>query len=306
MRSQLGRYHGGHTLRILILGLRRSGTTIFWQMFRQDARLLAVNEPFNPALSDMPLEIPNRSRRELIEIFREDPEGFWRRFAPIATTEELHADLSDRQQAWLRFLLDRQPGFVMDATRCHFKLGALQALARDAVVVHLHRGPAAVASSHLVPSGSGGFRGKASVRAWGRLTFWSRSSRFDAWGVQSIASNNPESFFGQRMRELGSDPAPLYQLPAVARLMAYWRLMYERIEADGPRLFGDRFLSVSFEEFCDRPREIVGRVYRALGEEASDIDTSQIHPPHGPHRPQDPRWRQFMDAVGIPQELRDV
>ena len=102
-------------MRIFILGLRRSGTTIFWKMFRQDPRLLAVNEPFNPALSEMPVEIPNRSRRELIEIFREDPRDFWRRFAAIGTTEELHDDLTDRQRDWLQFLLDRQPGFVMDA-----------------------------------------------------------------------------------------------------------------------------------------------------------------------------------------------
>lgn len=294
-------------MRIFILGLRRSGTTIFWKMFRQDARLLAVNEPFNPALSEMPVELPNESRRELIEIFREDPQDFWRRFAAIATTEELHEHLTDRQRDWLRFLLDRQSHFVMDATRCHFKLAALHALAPDAVVVHLYRGPASMTTSHLVPTGSGGFRGSAHVRAWRRLTFWGRTKRFDNWGIQTIVSNNPESLFGQRMRELGMDPEPLYELPAVARILAYWRVMYERIEADGARLFGDRFLSVRFEDFCERPKDTVAQVYGALGEEPpAELESFRVHPPHGAYQPGDARWPRFMDAVGIPSELRDV
>ena len=227
-------------MRIFILGLRRSGTTIFWEMFRQDPELLALNEPFNPVMADLPIELPNRSRREFIRLFRQDPARFWSLFAPISAVEELHESLSDRQRAYFRFLLDQSPGIVLDATRVHFKLRDLVELAPDAVVVHLYRGPASFASSHLVPTGSGGSRGSRLHRAYGRLTFWNRDSRFNYWGIEEIVTRSPESLFAHRCREIGLDPPRVYALPAVGRVLAYWRVAYERLESTGPRRLGDR------------------------------------------------------------------
>jgi hypothetical protein len=285
--------------RIFILGLRRSGTTIFWESFRSDPRLRCFNEPWNPVLRELPVEIPNRSRREFIELFRQDPRAFWRHFAPIELIEELQEDLSDRQVAYLRYLIDPFDAICIDETRCHFRLGALREAVPDATIVHLFRAPAAFATSHLIPTGSGGFRAGRLVRARGRMSFFSRDGRFNNWGMEELIGRHPESLFGLRLHEIGLDPAAVQALPAAGRLLAFWRLAFETVERDGPRLFGDRFLSVSFEGFCRTPREVVERVYAAAGMHAPPLDLTRIKPANRAYRAGDPRWHRLFEQVGL-------
>jgi Sulfotransferase family len=286
---------------IVIVGLRRSGTTIFWQTFRQDPRLLCFNEPFNPALRDVPIEIPNRSRAEFIQVFRKGSAEFWRLFAPISVIEELQEGFSDRQEAYLRRLAEMGP-LCIDTTRCHFKIAALGRVLPGAVLVHLYRHPAAFATSHLIPTGSGGRKAGWLVRAYGQSGFWTRRERFNNWGMEELVGRHPESMFAHRLREIGLDPAAIYELPAAGRLLAVWRLFYETVERDGPRIFGSRFLSVPLEEFCARPARVIGRIYASLGLATPELDLSSIHPANRAHQAADPRWRALCTAVGLDAE----
>ena len=287
--------------RIFILGLRRSGTTIFWEAFRQDRRLHCFNEPWNPVLRQLPVEIPNRSRREFIELFRKDPQAFWRSFAPIGPLEELQDDFSDRQVAYLRYLIDPFDSICIDETRCHFRLAALQQAVPDATLVHLFRAPAAFATSHLIPTGSGGRRANRLLTALGRVGFFTREDRYNSLGLEDVIGRHPESLFGLRLREIGLDPAAIYALPAVGRLLAFWRLAHETVERDGPRLFGSRFVSVAFERFCREPREVVEEVYAAASLHPPELDLSRVKPAKRAHRADDSRWRRLFGQVGLPE-----
>jgi hypothetical protein len=287
-------------LQLIILGLRRSGTTIFWQTFRQDERLPCFNEPFNPFLREVPIEIPNRSRKEFIDVFRRDSRDFWRRFAPISRIEELQETFSDRQADYLRFLAGRTGSICFDTTRCHFRIPALKEQLPDATLVHLYRTPAAFASSHLIPTGSGGFRSSWLNRAYAQTGFWNRTDRYNNNGMEELVGRHPESLFGHLLRESGVDPGPVYELPAVARLLSFWRLAYETAERDGSRCFGDRFVSVSFEAFCKEPLEAVERIYGALGEPPPEIDLSRVHPANEPFQPENEKWLDMFARAGLP------
>ena len=287
--------------RIFILGLRRSGTTIFWETFRQDPRLRCFNEPWNPVLRELPTEIPNRSRREFIEMFRRDPAAFWREFAPIELIEELQEDFSDRQLAYLRFLIDPFDAVCIDETRCHFRLGALRKAVPDATVVHLFRAPTAFATSHLIPTGSGGFRTSRLVQWLARFGFFTRRRRYNWWGLEALIGSHPESLFGLRLGEMGLDPASVYALPAVGRLLAFWRLAWETVERDGPRLFGARFVSVSFERFCRDPDGVAKEVYAAAGLDPPRLDLRRVQPAKRAYRADDRRWQRLLEQVGLSQ-----
>lgn len=286
-------------MRIIIAGLRRSGTTIFWQTLRQDEGLVCFNEPFNPLLRELPDEIPNHSRREMIDLFRRDPGTFWRVFAPIGRIEELQDGMSDRQRAYLRLLIAAGPRVCFDTTRCHFKIRELAEEAPDAVLVHLKRHPAAMASSHLIPSGSGGRQARWLVKRYGQLGFWSRHDRFNNWGAEDLVARRPESLFAERMSENGLDPEDVYRLPAVGKMLAYWKVCTDRVEEDGPRYFPNRFRSVWFEEFCRDPQRVVSEIYELGGERPPGIDASRVHAPHPPHEASSPRWSQLFERLGI-------
>jgi hypothetical protein len=95
------------------------------------------------------------------------------------------------------------------------------------------------------------------------------------------------------------DPGAVYALPAVGRLLALWRLAFETVERDGPRLFGERFVSVSLEGFCRDPRGVVAKVYAAAGASPPALELSRIQPAKGAYRADDARWRRLFEQVGL-------
>jgi hypothetical protein len=285
-------------MRLFILGLRRSGTTVFWESFRRDARLVGYDEPFNPLLRELPRPEPKGTRDEFIALLGRDPERFWSLFCPIDRAGELQEGLSDPQRAYLRHLVESAEHVAIDTTRCHFKLAALRETVPDAHVVHLSRPAAAWASSHLAPQRSG-LAGRARS-IWERRTLFERRTRFGEWGMEEAMGSGPDSLFGRRLAEAGRDPEAIFALPAAGRLLAYWKLHHDRVERDGPRLFGERFTTVAFADFCRDPAATLRRVYTFAGLDAPDLGGfGNVHAPRGACRPGDPRWRRLAERAGI-------
>lgn len=136
---------------IVILGLRRSGTTALWRLFRQDPARTAYDEPFLPLLAQVPRPEPKGVQDEYAALWRRDPDAFRAAFAPVPRPEEVRPGLTPAQAGWLAFLRADGP-VAIDVTRCHAKIAALAAALPGAVLVHLHRRARAVVRSHLVPS----------------------------------------------------------------------------------------------------------------------------------------------------------
>lgn len=290
-------------MNIFIVGLRRSGTTIFWRTFRQDRRLLCFDEPFNPMLRRLPKENPKGTWDEFVDLHRKDPAGFEGRFAPIDLDEELAGGMAAEQRAYLRWLLRQEDRVVCDFTRCAFKLETLHAIDPDAVLVHLHRAPEAFASSHMLPSG-GTWRRKT-LNLLRRTTFWQRRGDYDNWKIEEIVGTDPDSAFGRRLAARGYDAGRVYEASAVARLLAFWWLHREEIESAGRRSFGDRFLSVSFEAFCEDPRSVIRDVYGAAGWGIPELSYDRVRPASAAFRPDDSRWRRAWESLGL-WDLRAV
>jgi len=302
-------------MKIFVLGLRHSGTTPFWQVFRQDPRFRCYNEPFNPEIRRIvsPAWKSIGVYEEYVELSRREPQRFWETYRSIPGLEELQTGLSDHQVAYLGYLLDTNEHVALDTTRCHFKVEALARVAPDALVVNLWRSPASVATSHMVYSGTRlswikdpmrrRYRmARSSVRrALDRQTFWHRKTGYRMF--ESIVGDGPGGLFGVRLREAGFDPEAVYDWPAVARILAYWSVNQRRLEADGPRHFGERFLSIGFDDFCNDPAAAVGQVYAALGEPTPELELSGIHPPHGPYQPHNKRWARHLREVGLEDHI---
>ena len=285
------------TTNICIVGLRRSGTTIFWRTFRQDERLLCFDEPFNPRLYRL-LEVnPKSTWDEFIALERSEAD-FGRRYAPLQPGQEAEPGLDDAQSGYLSWLLDRGRPVLADFVRLTYKLDALRQVTPNAVVVHLHRDPASFASSHLLPSG-GGWRRALLELGWRRWSFWRRRGDFNRWQLEEVIGRDPSSAFGRRFAEEGYDAARLYALPAVARLLAYWCLSYEVAERTGRSQFGDRFVSVRFEDFCRDPRPVVNRIYETADLETPDLTLDHLRPASGPFRPEDERWNRWLKVLGM-------
>jgi len=286
-------------LKLIIVGLRRSSTTIFWSTFRQDRNLLCYDEPFNVHLDMLLVRDWLKYPEEFLRLVEQDARGFWERYAQIPYAEELREGLSDRQADYLRWLGATAEHVVIDTTRCQFKIAALHDVAPQAGLVHLYRPPASHASSHMLPSGPGLRNRLRKLRH--KRGFWTRANNFDSWHFESIIGRSPQSLFAYRLREIGLDPERIYELPAVAKLLAYWRVCYERVERDGARYYGDRFVSLNADEFCRNPRAILASVYQKMGLAMPELDLSRVHPPHPPYQAHSAHWRRFAELLCLPR-----
>jgi len=247
------------------------------------------------------------------DMFTQEPRRFWELYSAIYEIEELQIGLSDRQRSYLQHMLSESEHVLLESTRLHYKVRELADVGGDqAILVHLYRSPESFASSHLIPSGQhiasnsvGGLEMTSSLaKNWllkvrRRVTFWDRNGDYDGWGVETLVGEGTSSLFAQRLAEVGLSPEDVYALPAVGRLMAYWKACFERVEADGRRYFGDRFVSVSFAEFSAQPEAAVRRIYEAMGAEMPQFDFSHLHPANGPFDSRNPRWQELRRLLSI-------
>lgn len=280
---------------IIIVALRRSGTTALWRLFRQDPGYVCYDEPFGRLLRDLPREHRKSTRAEFIELFNRDPERFRAMYAPIQRSEETARGMTSRQREYFRFLASGG-AMVADLTRCHGKIPELHEVLPDAVMVHLYRRPAAFASSHLIPSDRADLFG---IREWmARRSTFTRRRGFNAWGMEELlrephaattrALLEPE---GVRFPEPGSTAAEL--------LVAHWLGSWRVAEREGRAAFGERFLSLEFEDFCASPDIHLRRIYDAADAPRFDFDLSGLGTPSAGHLPHDARWERIARAVGF-------
>jgi hypothetical protein len=288
-------------MKVIILGLRRSGTTVFWEMFRQDQRLVCFDEPFNNLLHNLPAENSKNTRRELIGLYEKNPAHFRDIFAPIGLEQEVTPELTERQAAYLRWLLDRSEHVVLDSVRANLKVAALHQVAPEAVLVHLHRSPAAFVSSHLLPSGSNG-RMRRKVADWLRQqTFWTRTRWYNNWMYEELIEKVGRERFDQLVAETGMDRDRVRRLPAAGKLLAWWKVAFDAVETEGQRLFKERFLSVRFEDYCREPEATMRRIYEAGRLAYQPLDFGEVRPAKAPYDAQNRSWTDYMNEVGLAQ-----
>ena len=278
----------------IILGLRRSGTTIFWEWFRQDPRFVCFDEPHSEQLMRLPSEHAKGVFTEYRRIVRSSPADFWRAYAPIHRAEELDPFFAPRQRDYLQYLAGQGDDVVFDLTRCHLKVRELAELFPDASFLHLTRGERAFASSHLLPSRSD-LRGRIQRKALER-SFWSRTGRFDFWGMETLCGTGAGSKLSWLLDEADYDVPAFYRLPAVGRLIVLHRFLTS--SANRALASVRRAATVSFDEFTHDPESTVASACAAV-DTLAPVPTGALRPtPASPgYRPRDDRWDEVQRQV---------
>lgn len=285
---------------IIILALRRSGTTALWRLLRQDTSLTCFDEPFNMLLAGLPNEHRKQVRAEFITLFERDPARFRAMYAPIPRAEESTRGLGDAQRRYLQFLLSGGP-VAIDVTRCHGKITALHDEMPDAVFVHLYRRASAFVTSHLLPSE--GFDPAGLRSAWRRATFFRRARGYNRWGMEEL-TRHPYAGITRSLYADAGVTLPPDGSPAVRLLLAHWLGSWRVAERDGKAAYGERFLSWSFEDFCASPAASLAQLGRLADAPAFAFDLGGLRQPGAAHAADDPRWRAMAaDAGFTPAEI---
>lgn len=289
---------------LAIVGLRRSGSTIFWETLRQDPRLRCYDEPFHPKLLET---LPGDNNKQTWQEFASLPRrSLAMHFSPITPDLELTARLSPAQLRYLAWLSESHSHVVFDTVRATFKARDLFANIPSLKVVHLYRAPNAWVSSHLLPTPNTTSRRGRLANAARRVTFWTRRQWFDNYHYETICrevARAPQAWTTLGLEAVANLSGS--RTPAVVKLMTLWRLSFTAVESAAAEISSGDFLSVPFERFCDHPQETLESIYGLLGISVpTTLDLTRIKPANLGHMPDClQRWHKVADAAQVPRQL---
>ena len=282
---------------IAIVAMRRSGTTALWRLLQQDDRFTCFDEPFSRLHAQLPADNKKRTRADLIALYKRDPERFRQTYAPIQRGQEFARGLDPAQRDYLRLLTSVGPT-VFDTTRCTGKVADLKEVLPDAMMVHLYRHPAAFVTSHLLPSDRNAFLGLRP--RYNRWSFFRRKSRFNGWGMEELTRTEHVETTRALLSEVNVSLAPASKpVPAFERLLAIWLGAFRLNEREGRDQFGDRFLSLSFEELCAQPDVTLATIQQLADAPPRALETGWLKPAAAGYQPTNPAWLRAALAVGF-------
>ena len=286
-------------MNVLIQGMRRSGTTIVFDLLSEDPRFTAFYEPLaasrpsvggGSGLRDYDLLEPVREARAAFLAGRPeiaDP-ALLNHGAPRDWRVEFEEDVPEYVEAYLRFLLDRPGDVLVKFTRMYCKLGVLARLDPEAPLVHIVRDPRRVAASYLF-----GRDGVRRDRYPGPDAFFGSVTTRSAWASRDFSDH------------LLTLPAYAHLMPLtdMERILLLWRFTFERTRADGLRCFGDRYLRVRHEDLSTAPEATVDSIYAHAGIVAPPavraLAAAAVRAPGPVFAAEDRRWGVAVGRLGL-------
>ena len=284
---------------LIMQGMRRSGTTIVYDVLSQDPAFDACYyEPFSKgkvgALGGgsgvQPRDLMNgvRKKREQIIASSAEPlvDDDFNLGAPLAPEKEIAPQLPGFALEYLKTLRGNQNGSLIKFTRAYNKLPAIAPCFPGSVFVMLLRDPRAVVSSYLF--------GKGRIRAQRYPDadhYFAQKSEMNPWNARKIAF--------AAARQQGVSLAALTDVELIVWLWAY---KVGRTLLAAHQVYAERFLVLWHDQFCQNPVATLQPVYQCLGRPAPDVvqqfAEQHVRAPKDPDFADDARWSTVYDNTG--------
>jgi hypothetical protein len=283
-------------------GMRRSGTTVLFDLLWEDGRFDCWYEPLNrirPARGGGSKIRKDTDYMEKVAKFRRK---FLRdRGDPSLTQDDLNwgsprAPELEFERAWpphvrdfVRAMVEAGENPFIKFTRASHKVAELAAIRKDAFFLHLVRDPRSVATSHLFRTAP-----HHRERILAEKSFFTSTTGFDQWRAETMAR-----ILTTERREYRSFAGE----PAYLQIMLVWKELYLRTRDDARRHFKGRHALVWHEEVCRDPAGVLRKVHAlwdgAPKPKAIAFARENVRIVRPPHEPDNPLWALAMERLGL-------
>ncbi len=277
-------------MKLIMQGMRRSGTTIIYDALCQDPKLTTWYEPLaaakNPTIgggsgeqqADLFENIRHERDKVANSIGTTEPDMF-NHGAPKDATLEFTNVFPAEVSGYLSHLFSQSENFMAKFTRVYCKVQCMKELCPDGIFVHLVRDPRAVTSSYLF-----GKNQRNKNKFTGPDVYFGRKTEYTAWSSRNFSN----IILSQPGYEQYTDPLDF------ERILLIWKYTFEETRRGGLDAFGSNYVMIRHEDFCNEPIQQLKKIYNIAGREIPDtvLDWASkfVKKPKPPYESCDKRW----------------
>ena len=292
-------------MKFFMQGMRRSATTVVYDLLSQDDRLDLYYEPYSVhgkvemgGGSGMQ-EVDHMAKiYEMRDAFVEarpvygiEP-GDLNYGAPREPSLELDTEMAPWAREYLEFLLDRSEHVAMKLTRMYRKMGVLKEIVPEAKVALLLRHPQEVVASYMYGKGL-----KRSDKILDADAFFGRTSGINPWNARRFFEAIVDA---EGWHHLAGSPDWIV-------FLTVWKYTFDYTFAEGREAFGDALLVQRHENLVADPKAGTVELYDHMGLEPSQkaVSWAVTNLRHSRKRAyhDDPRWIEGYEKVGMVASL---
>ncbi|MBM4054284.1 MAG: sulfotransferase [Planctomycetes bacterium] len=318
-------------MNIFMQGMRRSGTTIAFDILWEDGRFNCYYEPLSTAIDDT-LGGGSRMRQvDFYENVRKCRASFMKKYphfhlekinkeesfrksiknltslklpviekenllnygAPREPALEFETDLPDYAREYIKFMILQAEHTMIKFTRMFSKIKVLWEIDPKAKFVHLIRDPRSVTASFF-------FGKKQKLRD----NFSNENSFFESGPEVLIGASRTLSDILLKTPEYSY----LSKCKAYMRVMLLWKIMFRRTHDVGQALFGNNYFLFRHENLLSEPEQTVKTLYEfmelPLPKHVLEWVQKNIQRTPSFFAPDNPHWRKAVKEINMEEELK--
>lgn len=298
-------------MNIIIVGMRRSGTTILYDCLYNDKRFDSYYEPFTGNKNDSgggsgvrKISYQNKLRnirQAFLNVNNIDNDLSIFNYGPSRDFRlELLKNIPELHRNYLKYIVSQNKNTLLKFVRLYNKIETLHQFIPNAKIIHILKDPRRMTMSHLLGSEKLKNEGRIKktikyfINKKKRFFFFKQKSKFDKWAFEKIINE----IINKKLKYKKYKNSYSYE-----KLMLLWKIYNDNLEYEGKKYYKNNYLRIKHEELCIYPKKVLNKIYSFVelspNESVIKWAIKNIRTPKKIFRVKSNHWQNSEEKIGI-------